>query len=113
VLRNDFENVTAKSIFACDDIEFKYNNIILDDSWAAGTQFADVTSLAGNYKQMNNTWDMKGLTQQTVWLNGPAGAQVVGETVEDPTVRLVLDNGTSSELFDNRLKISGGGWTLV
>jgi hypothetical protein len=113
VHNNEFQNVTALSILACDNISFKYNNIVLDDTWAAGSQFANITGAWTGYKQMNNTWDMKGLASQTTWINGAVSAQIVGETAEDPRTRLILDNGVATEVFDNRLKLNGGSWAAA
>tara|TARA_R110002153_G_scaffold53726_5_gene149579 strand:+ start:25 stop:1986 length:1962 start_codon:yes stop_codon:yes gene_type:complete len=108
---NEITNVNSTCLLYADNIEFKGNKISVSPSWDQGTQV--IVANADNYRQMNNVWDLKGVVSQTAWLNGATGAQIVGETVEDALTRLVLDNGTNTETFDNRLKLSGGSWAVV
>ena len=108
---NEIVQTPATSLLYADNITFSGNTISVSDTWAAGSQ--PFLANADNYRQFNNIWNLKGVAAQTVWLNGTTDAQIVGETIENTTARTALDNGTGSEIFDNRQKINGGSWAVI
>jgi hypothetical protein len=108
---NEMIQTPATSLLYADNITFSGNTISISDTWSAGSQ--PFLANADNYRQFNNIWNLKGLAAQAVWLNGTTDAQVIGETVENTITRVALDNGTASEIFDNRQKINGGAWAVV
>ena len=115
ISRNKITNANTLSVFDTENITFSYNTVISNDGYVSTSQLFNVTSGALNYKQFNNTWDLKGQQAFATTINtGVTGAQIIGETVEDATASVVSDSGTSTELFHNKIKLSGGGgWVLV